>query len=1639
MSAFDYLSAADTTNMQAGGDSIFDGVGDALTLGVGAALVSGAHGLYNTGVDLTNKVFGTTYDRADTAQALSQLDDNWGDYYQQHQGAIDVGGFIAGSLVPGTLAVKGLKMAQAGEALGAFSRVVGYSTKMENAYLNKALVELGTEGGTVFQRINTAKLASIAWGTADNVLQTAAFETAAALAMKSSPMLDNEDWKHISWDILTSSLTGGLIGGGINGLLTNRLLKDAGKLVEGKQRIYDRMANPGALDLAFGDKAFAISDTITDLPKEVFDPVVKLTHGREGLKDSLDLTGLLEKTRRRSVEMGLEKLQSTITNVVKDDVSVGTPLAKSLLDTVKQGFESGADERLIKQTTADLLLNLKSVEGIGNRPLDLSGEIKWINPNADITKQQIFTNSKQIGDVAYRVIGDEGQARIAVLGRDAATKTEAFAAGFDTVIDPTTKKISVSPFSKIYAKVDGNEGDFTSMFYNTQTKKMSADTVPTIADVALGPKDHKLGLNINFTGVQSGSKSYVFKTGEYMQPADSIEATARHVWADALPVIKGTVSTEDISVLDALARDPKKAADGLMLRDPRTGATTLFADIHDFDTWVFRNKVAETKATLERLGTEADLRDVAYRMNVTGDWLQNSAIGSKFDAKTMYNDIGWAPPTARLLERENLVMRYDTAAIKAANTFPDAIVAFNSRVKEAQDKLRSAAAGVLGREDYALLQPIDQALAATADSQNTGASLLGASNANYTDKLRAWAQYTGQLVANISTKRTSANLSVLQSPAAKLLQNPLAAAEVAAATEAGRLSTEKLALYTDPRHGSMLVDLESFNKVKNGGVPTFAKRIPLSEDAADFFRAHTELHAGNVEQQNTLFAAHGVATRWNPDQVYFPPVDTQRVPFFAFVRQRDGTLFGSSEVSMITARSSAELQGLISQVEKDTNLFVITKDGSEAYHKAKGDYDFSRLMNEPVIDPTLRKQGKLGNYLPNMTPEAVIEDYVQFHQRAVTKLVRDSVSANYAQQIAELQDLSSRYTQTQTSKFEGLSQLLQRNVQDPFGDTIKLALNISKRGEFTLLHQANEFVDALGTGMWRPIGDAIAQAKEGKISFEEANGMLEKFGLGRHFSDQTAFELAQHAPDRNILKVALQKANMLLANGMLRLDWANSILNVISTPILLGTEVSSIKNSMKNDAEMMKFFNDVTNVTVPGTAIQMPSTAKLVYKAVADYAKDPNNLLQRFKDIGTVKGPAALFHQMMDEISLTPKLVPSAYAAKVDSWLEKGASLTFSNQAEDFTRYVTSHVMWQLTEPAVKKGVMSVQEQNAFITIFTNRVQGNYIAAQRPIAFQGTIGSAVGLFQTYQFNMMQQLFRHIENRDMKTMAVMGGLQSSMFGLNGLPMFGAINTQIVGNASINEGHKDAYSYAVSAAGKEWGDWLMYGTASAFPLFSEQAPALYTRGDLNPRGTFILPTSPMDVPAVAGSLKVVKALLGMGQQVLQGADMGPALLAGLEHNGVSRPLAGLAQVLKGNATTAKGDLISAASDWNSIAIFSRLIGAKPMDESIALNTLYRSSAYQAADKAKIDELGSVIKDKLRGGQQISPEDWLDFQGKYAAAGGRIQGFGAAIHRWDKAANVSAVNEVMRHNMTPAGQRMISVLGGDPLQDYRNQVPE
>ena len=1294
----------------------------------------------------------------------------------------------------------------------------------------------------------------------------------------------------------------------------------------------------------------------------------------------------------------------------------------------------------------------------------------------------VFTGTAQQRADSFKnlaVIGQEGD-------NGYPTLKAAWNNGHDIAVNPDGS-FRVNPASKLWKKVDdpiynGNR------YVNLRTGAMTEDTVLTAADRAMPGTG--LEIKSNVVRVQTAKNEFQEWKMTDKLPAKDAQLTAeyltaRHAWAANLAdsAIPKTVQVNDFSLMDRLRtiKDVETRM-GITVLKPNGDVLGRLDQLSLGDT-IRSAKLSESQRLLSEAyeaGHTLDTRYLGYRLNTDAQWLEN-AVAVRFRenlagisgeaGKTVDMGVGLSLPLDSYLKRENLIAEFarpqqfkeldtfkpTTTWQEKRNAIQESVannggqfvtgeLAYRYRVQAAVEANKNAAAAVLGAEKTSQLLALDQSAAKLSNSLGSGATMMGSSNADYGDVLRLWAQDTGKK-AHLWIQQAVASAMDRIGPAAlKLKADRAAAAEVGIVTnilrgtddkfvwdlmKPNRMLNKELQGKVGAEFDSVLQDLESQGRRAYIDVQ--------SDTAAEFLQLHTAMNSQRVQQRQVLYSAKGLTTNYTPDTVYVPPIDTTYFQHFAFVRPIEGKAFGTSDVAMVFGRDAAELQKRIALIDQQ-NFQVITKKGTEDWFKAKDLYEFDRTINAPRINSELRKSGALTNQFPEVRAESIAEDFIRWHQNQEGRLVRDAVETHYAQQFEEIRDLGKSYTEIATSKFAGTSRATATEVINPYDDYLKTALDVSKRSEYKFLHQANEFVDALGVRAYQALQSAFNDGKKGLIPWQEVNSIAEKHGIKGPYSSDLEYFTSNVPRDRNLIKEGIAKANMFLANTVLRLDFFNSIVNTVSTPLMIGTELASIKTALRTQPELLGKLNEALSIAVPGgNGLRVPSAIQLQAKAIQNFfGPDKETLLARYMANGDIKDTLSQFHSMMDSMALRGDY--KVFSDGVTKAFEKGARITLNEQAEQFTRFVTADVMRQLTEDAVKAGALSLKEQNAFISVFTNRVQGNYITSQRPIVFQGVLGSAVSLFQTYSFNLMQQLLRHVGNKDTRAVATMFGLQAGLFGLNGTPFFEAVNTHLIGNAAINQGHYDAYSLAPKVLGKEVGDWLMYGTASAMPLIMNgNMPALYTRGDINPRHMTILPVNPLDIPAIDASRRLVMNIADTGSKLMGGAAVGPTLLQGLEHNGVNRPLAGFAQVLAGQATTSKGSLISASNDFSLVATGARVLGSRPMDEAIALNNLYRMKAYQAADRDRREALGEKVKTYLYK-NQVPPDDVMEgFMKDFAQAGGRLENFHASLQQWMKNANESTVEGMRRKLQSPYGQRLSEIMGGNPLPDYRNAAPE
>lgn len=1672
------VTASDTIDGQQG---FFSRLGDAATKGVGTAAISGALSVYNTALDYAGK------EAVDTGRHIREYDANWGDYYSDNQEAVDLIGFVGTSLIPGGAGMKALKLAQSGEALGAVGRALNLAASQKNLHFERALTELAKSGGTVTSAVTSAKRAQLGWALADQTLTSAAAELAIVATMNDSPIFEGDDYWDFAKNVATGALFGGAIGGVLDNMGTRGILKQAQFKIEKDRRLFDTVFDPIKLGLTKGDEVATFAENIVKLPDDFFNTNFEFDIGGVGKARVLDTGEAFKAIRTRAEKTAIDTLAIKFNELAEGGEVTGQAMFKFIADKIKTGRAVGKTSEDLSDEVLGYLQGVKRISALAEDSVGIPAPKQFFVTTAPKGLDDLFSETRHAGTgkQAYYLKTDDPSAlkfgSVARLGFDDAK--EAFEAGYDAVFTKAGK-LAINPKSQVISRTP-DQALRSKFFLDLETGSLTDDAVLTGADLLKGAGDFT---HLGTSGVKIGKK--VFDQADSVSSSlktSALQASTRFMWARELEdkfFNKRTIAWDDFALLERAKSLPPQYRSGdfhssttqmvkIKLAD---GRLVPFSDFDDLSKAVQELKLEWLQ---KELGSEVkgyDIRHISNAINADRAWVENAISTNFAQSRQLLSE---SRDLAAYFKPQTVQVEYDLGAKQAIysggsmgpNHYSTAVLGHHYNLRIRQNEGDNAFGAVLG-EDAQRFMDSPKDLIQSVSEQGAGAKAFGAGNADYGRQAELFCQDTGKQLALVSQKIRDAEIKQF-APAVNAVRDNLdASAEAGVLTTALRRDIRKYYLVkSDIDDSSRLVDREAVKLFESGKAADLDEAIEMvkahgsvddkirgeykitNNEVHNFLESSTKLNGERIQKQTVLLNAMGIARELDPRVVHAPPVDTRRYPYFAFVSAK-AKIGATTDLAMITAKSEEQLRQLASKVGDDYE--VVFKNDITKFKKAQGQYDYSMQINESRVNSELHRKGVLGDFFPETRGENVLEDYVRWHGNASDNLVRSAVQVKHRQFFSELNFLSEQYQAASTSVAKGVGSAFRKDIADPFGDHIKTALNISKQGEFPLIDSLNEFVDKIGTKTYAALDDLQSTLRDSKgrdlVSLQRANDLLEEAGLGTPYKTMEDYLVANEKMPRNLIKTGFQKANLWLATTTLRLDFANSLVNVISTPIMLGMEVQSIRGLIGKDSELAGKLSELMTVKVPGQTAAVPSTTKLIGTAINNFfGKDKQALLTRYRDNGDIREVAALYHEVLDDLAYQAGRAPGAWSAKIDAAIEKGSTVTGNNFSEQFTRFISADVMRQISDPLVAAKKMNLKEQNAYISSFVNRVQGNYISSQRPVVFQGTTGAAIGLFQTYAFNVLQQLFRHMENKDTRALLTFAGLQSSVYGMNGLPFFDAINQHLIGSASGNTGHRDAYSF-LPAANKELGDWMLYGTASAFPLFGEKAPALYSRGDINPRHISILPINPLDVPAVSASIKLVGAIAGFGKQVAQGADVSSSMLQALEHHGWNRPLAGFAQVLAGQTTTGKGSLISSANDLETTTMLSRIperminfsgitrvMGSRPMDEAVALNNLYRNKSYEAMDRARIDALGQAVKTKLSNHQSPSSEDMDDFMTDYMKSGGRIETFSSSLQRWSKDANSSIINQLAQKTGSPYGKKMQSLMGGEPLRDYNSLAEE
>ena len=1681
---------------------------DAVSFGVPAAAASGILSIVNTARWVVGK------ENLQTGPTLEELGMNRSAaYYEQHQTGADVVGFIGTSLIPASWGAKILGAARTGSMLPRVSTALNMPVVRKQHYLEAALAETAAHAGSVPKILSANRARYIGWEVADKAMEATAMELAVMGTMAASPLFEGDTAKDVLFNMLTGTMLGGAFGA-VGGALTSRgVLKGASTELTGILRASDTLQTAERTSLLGGTQIAEVADSFARLVTHSgAAPYSYKLDGKlrtVDLNAGGDVTKATEAGLRNAEKLMTSTIEQRFLKMADGNADVSIGMSDFLFRAADSLKAAGKDADEIAEYVRGYLVSLTRLNNIDPDLYSVAKNSFYVTrvPTESFDDLISATRTRTTGSRAYTY--QEGKSANDIVAKriedyDAGgslNAKEVFKANPDVdVLISRVGRSLINPASKTLRRVANNPFEYTR-YMSLETGALADDAILTFGNMLSKNRVPVASAD----RIAAGDKIFNMPSIKVTKLADGVsETTARWAWASKLDVptflrvSNGIVHMDDLPMftrLSELAAEMSPAQHKLFTLVDTGGMKTPLLQIAPLNGTVTGSLLADLFTRLDQArhlrvqklyeevvasGKNApDLRVMAAMMNTSQDWVEE-AIARNFQ-RTGAEAPGTVYATERALKPTEIELTWDfkpflrqDAEAKRLHMTPEDAYNLNMAPghiasmflsKEYQIQLarlqgNSAADAVLGA-DVAKLFPEATALnARNANLQGAGATLGGAANADYGNSLGRFVQGIGSVLNSVRTKMKEETIAALNPYIAKIRDDAAASAELGILSTALRKNEQKFVRLPDDPVPRRLVSLEVAKELRAAGPLGNIDEVLASkpknkihtytvnnENTWKFMEAHADIDYLRQDKFGVLFRATGLA-RGEAYKVFKPPpINTAVYKHVAFVKTRP-VLGVADDVGMITAKSEDQLRAIAADLEQDFEIYY-SKD-TKNYFKARARYEYSMSLNESLVDSYLASKGKLGDVLPETRFENVMRDYVEYHGRQDDKLARMAVQVKYGDTFQQLRGLSEQYTSASTSVAQSIGRAFQRKIVDPFDDYLKTMLDLSKQQEFPLLDSLNDFVDNVGTAIGEAYVKTFKRGMDGSLPWEAVNKEMARYGYTGMFKNPEMYMTINEPLPPNVIKHTFQKINAALATTLLRFDLANSLVNMISTPVLLGTEYASIKELAKNNPKLLGELNELVTIAGPNGK-PFPTFKKLLFDASSDWGKSEKAaLLDRFERIGAIKNIPRQYAEMLDDVSIRPGAMTSEWAAKVDAAVERVAGWTFNNFAEEYTRFVSANFMKKLSDPLVKAGKMTESVQNTFILSFVNRTQGNYITSQRPVIFQGTTGAAIGLFQTYAFNVIQQLLRHMEQGSKKTLATYAALQSTAFGLNGLPFFDAVNTHLVGSTTMglgvqnNPNNRDITG-SVVGFNNPLGQWMMYGTASAFPLFSDRMPALFTRGDINPRHITVVPVLPQDVPAVQATWKLVSNLGQMSKDMFNGADVSDTLLRGLEHQGWSRPLAGLAQVASGQSTNSKGSLISAANDLQGAAwagnVFdsiveagTRLAGARPMNEAVALDALYRMKSYEASDRAKLEALGRVVKSKLYHNQVPTGEEVEDLMARYARIGGRADTFSSAYMRWMRDANMSIANQAVDKLNTPSKQQLYMLMGGEFLPDNR-----
>lgn len=1472
--------------------------------------------------------------------------------YDMNRDTVETLSFIGGMFIPGIAATK---IAQGVRAGLKGTSWLSDARHMEDIGKFNKLIEDGQQGTQQYKAVRNSIYMR---GQASNLMDVAAAEAAIGLSFNAHPFMEDY-WQNPLENMATSMLIGGAIGGGISALVSKNILKQAAGTIES--------AAVGTVAKEAGYQAPILADSMSSIT------ALEISAQRLDNIAASEVHNQLTRNNAKSWALSMREQQGELFN------TAASPEIRALATTDAEGLAT------IRKSLQDP--KFFGVDEVGfYKPAGTAFEsMKGILPKAEPE----FNTLVKSGPMKGQDVFDPKQFYSQELGgfvSKAHAEQLANVADMYTPADIGKKAKALGPiratngFDPLAATADLEAGYLSNLDYFAKAPAKDLARTTVVAGDLPAMNGWVSGMKAKQAAIRAKAKL----TPEDLEDMKTL-STATLTIKNGQQTIKATAEQAQLLYLDETGKRIHQAVKEGM---PREIAATRFNTTPEMVDLV-TSKPDGMLGLYWANGAEAAIPQMVK-------WANPESIPQAFSANRRLLQVGATESKMTGYAGSLLLKQHDAirsgqalaveqkAALESMDSAAQQRVAAKTAILDEQystiNRLWIETSVLAGKSK--LLSSMHGEVVDAAEVKVLREGLQQMVNGKGGNPLYQSADFVtsmmgrvGQLITGVGDKRAHlANMEFerLATPIStnfKLLINDPAARTQFAMLDNFRQSTKGLLKYDKGTR-------QFLTKSEDGSqwIPAGGPKVTL-DVVHDSMVALDQAAADILENQKTLNRVKGLPA---PSDIgtWIPSVDLRNKHRAFVVNHDDGT------IKMLVANTADDLKTLANEYTPASNETIMT---AAEVGQSKIANMSDELMDNVIKSADVGKMKKgIGLAAPDVSGDRLAEIVNGLRDRInyqATNFVETSLQ-DVMQKLDYMSSMNQTYSKGQASK-GFLSSVKELAVKDTAADMKDLLLgkNPVHRSAFMQnLNQTTSSVMQVGINAfskgWELVKPTFTKAGstgdyDGFMKALEAQGVKDPFAAFHEAARPLLLQRAKNSgysvnPDRLI-----NGGNAIAATLALRFgELAQPLVNMMSLPIL---SISTISRSVK-----------AANMTSPSDLLAASPIATMMAGVRRAHSAMPENknFLAMFEKEGLLQPVLS----EADEVLKLSRMGSGGIVGGVEKALDSKFIQLMSKPADVSETMVRKYSLMTGVELGRKLyGPGASDRQIAlFARDFMKQSIGNYSTSQRPMMFQGSLGAAAGLFQTYMLTFAQNMYRHVELGDYKGLGKTMLAQAGIFGVGSLPGFHPIS-QAIGEHFSDE-HYDLVSGTYRALPDGMANLLIYGMPSNI------APALHTRGDVSPRvpGGVTTLVAPSMVGQALETLYASAKSLGQAD-----ATVGQSFMEALSMQSVSRPIARAAELVTGTAVTRAGNQVAGNEEvWSFQGIAARVFSTRTLQESKVREATHLNSYYGAIDSENRKAVLQQLRTSIRSGQ-MTAEKLDDLAFDYMRVG-TPQGFRQAVNQ-------------------------------------------